>query len=207
MRRSLLVTSAVNSVLLKSPRPLDAAVACAGLVTGFLTPLILNFIGNYFDPSGFRGAPGLHYACGGVPFALLIIAMARAAGQVAWWRALALGAATLIAMSTAIILSANTNVALGDIAEPARDLVSGPIGGFVGSGLMALAAALLRIGSGNLVRWLPLVVVGTLLGLLLAVDIWLNSDNVWVIFPVWQASVALIFLRTVQRGQPTGIGV
>ena len=195
------MTSAVNAGWLKSPRPLDAAVVCAGLVTGFLTPLILNFIGNYFDPSGFRGAPGVHYACGGVPFASLVIAMARLAGQAAWWRALALGAATLVAMSTAIILSANTNMALGDIEQPGRDLVSGPVGGLIGSGLMVLAAALLRVGPPNLLRWLPLVVVGTLLGLLLALDFWLNSDNVWVIFPVWQASIALIFLRTVRRSR------
>jgi hypothetical protein len=200
----LIVTSAVNALLLKSPRPLDAAVACAGLVTGFLTPLILNFVGTYIDHGGFRGAPGVHYASGGIPFALLVVAIARFAGEVAWWRAVALGFATLVAMSTAIILSANTNNALGDIREPLRDLVSGPVGGVVGSGLMVLAAALLGVGPANLMRWLPLVAVGAVLGVVMVFDFWRDADNVWALFPVWQASVALVFLRTVQRWRATG---
>lgn len=192
------MTSAVNAVLLKSPRISDAAVVFAGLVTGFLTPLILNFVGNFFDPGGFRGGPGLHYASGGVPFALLIIAIARSTAEISWWRVLALGVATLVAMSCAITLSANTHAALGNIAEPFRELVGGPVGGVVGSGLMALAAGLLRVGPVNPVRWLPMVAVGTVLGVVLVLDIWLDSDNVWVIFPIWQASVALVFLRTLQ---------
>ena len=193
------MTSAVNVLWRKSPRIADVAVVCTGLVTGFLTPLILNFVGTYIDHGGFRGAPGLHYASGGVPFALLIVAIARFTGAVAWWRAVALGIATLVAMSTAVILSANTNAALGNIAEPARELVGGPVGGVVGISLMALAAVLLRVGPANLVRWLPLVVVGTVLGAVMVLDVWLDAENVWATFPVWQASVALVFLRTVQR--------
>jgi hypothetical protein len=43
-----------------------------------------------------------------------------------------------------------------------------------------------------------MVFVGTGLGALLALDVWLHSENVWVLFPVWQASVALVLLRTLQ---------
>jgi hypothetical protein len=192
------MTTAVTVSSLKSPRAVDAAIVCCGLLTGFLTPLILNYIDSLDYPREFHGVT---LAISAVPFGLLIVVIARIAAEVSWLRASALGLATLVAASVAITLSANTNAALGDIAEPGRELIGGPVGGVVGSGLMALAALLLRIGPRNPVRWLPIVLVGTVLGALLALDIWLHSENVWVLFPVWQASVALIFLRTLQRAK------
>ncbi len=42
---------------------------------------------------------------------------------------------------------------------------------------------------------------GTGLGLLLALDVQLNSENVWMLFPVWQASIAWIFFRTLQNAK------
>jgi hypothetical protein len=195
------VTSAVSAPILKSTRLLEATIAVCGLLSGFLTPLILNYIDSLYSPRGFGN--GLVLAIGGVPFALLVVVIARIAADVSWLRAAALGIATTVATSVSITLSANTNAALGSIAEPTRELIGGPVGGVVGSGLMALAAMLLRIGPRHPARWRALVLVGTVLGALLAVDIWLDSENVWVIFPVWQASIALIFFRALQSARAT----
>jgi hypothetical protein len=193
------VTSAVSASFLKSPRVLDAGVVFCGLLTGFLTPLVLNDIDRLYAPYGFGGSSGLVFAIGGIPFAVLIALIASIAAETVWWRAIALLVATLVATSVAITLSAHANAALSFVAEPQRELIGGPIGGVVGSGLIALAAALLGIGPRQPARWLPMVLVGTVLGLLLAVDVWLDSENIWVIFPVWQAAVALMFLRTLRN--------
>jgi hypothetical protein len=198
MRWSRNVTSAVSATLFKSPRLLDAAIALCGLLSGFLTPLILNYIDSLYQPRGFSGGNGIVLAVGGLPFALLIVVIARIAADVSWLRAAALGIATMVATSVSITLSADTNAALGSIAEPARELIGGPVGGVIGSSLMALGAMLLRIGPRHPLRWWVLVLAGTVLGALLAVDVWLDSENVWVIFPVWQASTALIFFRTLR---------
>ena len=195
------MTSAVNVSFLKSPRGLDAAIVGCGLLTGFLTPLILNYIDSLDYPRGFSGSHGVALAISAVPYGLLIAVIARIAAEAGWLRAGALGLATLVAASVAITLSANTNAALDNIAEPGRELIGGPVGGVIGSGLMALAAVLLRIGPRNPARWLPMVLVGTVLGAVLALDVWLHSENVWVLFPVWQASVALVFLRTLQNAK------
>ncbi len=197
------MTCIVSVLPAKSPRMRDTAVIAAGILTGLLTPTILDFVGDSFYPHGFAGSPGMVYASGGIPYAVLIASIARLTARVERWRALAFGVATLVAMSTAIVLSANTNGALAHIAEPRRELVGGPVGGLVGSGLMALAAGLLRIGPKNPARWSALVVVGTALGALLALDDWLGSEKVWVTFPVWQASTALIILRTLQNARAT----
>jgi hypothetical protein len=203
IRRSGIVTSAVSAPFLKSPRILEAAIAVCGLLSGFLTPLILNCIDSVYYPRGFCDGNGIVLAIGGAPFALLIAVIARIAADVSWLRAAALGVATMAATSASITLSANTNAALGSIGGPARELIGGPVGGVIGSGLMALAAMLLRIGPRHPARWWAFVLVGTVLGALLAVDVWLDSENVWVIFPVWQASIALIFFRTLQSARAT----
>ena len=190
------MTSAPRATLARSPRVLDAAAIVCGLLTGFLTPLILNYLD---DLGGFRVAYGSALALGGVPFAALVVIIARVAADTGWLRAGALGVLTMVATLVSITLSADTNAALGSIAEPARELIGGPVGGVIGSGLMALAAMVLRIGPRHAVKWLPMVAAGTVLGTLLALDVWLNSGNVWVLFPVWQASIAWILFRTLQN--------
>ena len=195
------MTSAVRAPSFKSPHLLDAAIAFCGLLSGFLTPLIPNYIDSLYQPRGFSGGNGIVLAIGGLPFALLIVVIARIAADVSWLRAAALGIATMVATSVSITVSANTNAALGSIAEPTRELIGGPVGGVIGSGMVALAGSLLRIGPRHPARWWMLVLVGTVLGALLAVDVWLDSENVWVLFPVWQASIALIFFRTLRNAR------
>ena len=192
------MTSALSGTLARSPRALDAAVIVCGALTGFLTPLILNYLDGL---GGFRVAYGSALALGGVPFAALVVILARVAAHVGWLRASVLGVLTMVATLVSITLSADTNAALGAIAEPARELIGGPVGGVIGSGLMALAAMVLRIGPRRAASWLLMVAAGTVLGTLLAPDVWLSSENVWVLFPVWQASIAWILLRTLQNAR------
>jgi predicted membrane protein len=106
---------------------------------------------------------------------------------------------TLLAFDAAISVAANVSLALSGRMDPVQDVLGGLAGGLVGSGLMALAALVLRVGSRRMLRWLPLVAVGTVLGMLLAVDSYLHSDNVWVLFPAWQAAVAFILMRTLRK--------
>jgi hypothetical protein len=196
--RSSTVISTVSAPVAKSSRRLEVAIVLCGLLTGFLTAPILNYIDSL---AGLNIAHGSALALGAVPFGVLVAIIARIAAAVGGLRASMFGILTLVIASVAITLSADTNAALGSIAEPQRELIGGPVGGVVGSGLMALAAIVLRIGPLHPIRWLPMVAVGTVLGLLLALDVWLDSQNVWVLFPVWQGSIALIFLRTLQNAK------
>jgi hypothetical protein len=181
-----------------SPRLLEGAIFAGGLVTGFLTPPVIDL----FDRLGrFRFSTDLSFVAGGVPFALLIMIIARSVASVGGVRTSALGVMTLIAAYASLTLTARTSLALGTIAEPLHSLLCGPVGGLIGSGLMTLAAVLLRIGPRHPVRWWAFVLVGTALGALLVIDLKLKSDEIWVLFPVWQASVALVFLRTVQNAR------
>jgi len=192
-----------NASFARSPRVADALVVCLGIVTGLLTPQILDATDRWFAPYGFTNAHGPVYAVGGIPFAILIGAITRLAGRIDWRRSIAFGASTLVIMVLAITAAANTADLVSNLPEPDRELIGGPGGGLVGSGLMAVAALLLRIGPRNILRWLPLVVVGTALGSLLAIDIWRDSEKVWVLFPVWQAGVALVTLHTLRRWRAT----
>ena len=72
-----------------------------------------------------------------------------------------------------------------------RNILSGLAGGFVGSAVMALGIALLPAGPRDAVRWLRMLLTGTLAGTLLALDNALNLDLTSFLYPVWQAAIAL----------------
>jgi hypothetical protein len=180
----------------KSRRFHAAAVIVAGLATGFLTPPIVNVADRLDLP---RGSGNLTLALGAAPFALLVVTIARRFTGADWWRAVVMGVVTVLAFDAAISVAANVSIALSGRMDPVQDVLGGLAGGLVGSGLMALAALVLRVGSRRVLWWLPLVAVGTVLGMLLAVDSYLHSDNVWVLFPAWQAGVALMLMRTLRK--------
>ena len=192
------MTSAVSASFFKSPAVVGALVIAAGLAAGLLTPQILNAVDSWFAPHGFTTSRGPVYAVGGIPFALLIGAIARLAARADWWRSIAFGLATMAIMAIAITMAANLAEVIANWPEPARDLLAGPGGGLVGAALMAVAAMLLGIGPRRGLHWLPLVVVGTVLGAALVFDAWRDSENLWVVFPAWQAGTALVVLRTLQ---------
>ena len=80
-------------------------------------------------------------------------------------------------------------------------MLSGLAGGFVGAGVMALAIALLPAGPRDAAAWMRMLLTGTLAGALMAVDSALDLDLTSVLYPVWQAAVAVRLAMVLQRGK------
>jgi hypothetical protein len=80
---------------------------------------------------------------------------------------------------------------VGDVAKALRNICAGLAGGFVGAGVMALGIGLLPAGARDPAAWLPMLVIGTVAGALLALDNALDLDLASILYPVWQAGVAV----------------
>ena len=52
-------------------------------------------------------------------------------------------------------------------------------------------AALLPAGPRKAASWMPMLVIGTVCGGLLALDTWLGLDRTSFLYPVWQAAVGV----------------
>jgi hypothetical protein len=68
---------------------------------------------------------------------------------------------------------------------------------------MALGISLLPAGPRDAVAWLPMVLTGTLAGALLALDNALDLDLTSLLYPVWQAGVAVGLATALQRTRLT----
>jgi hypothetical protein len=80
-----------------------------------------------------------------------------------------------------------------------RNILAGLAGGLVGAGVMALGIALLPAGPRKVAAWLPMLMTGAVAGTLLALDSALELDLTSVLYPVWQAAIAVrlaLALRT-----------
>jgi hypothetical protein len=88
---------------------------------------------------------------------------------------------------------------VGDVAKAVRNICAGLAGGFVGSGVMALGIGLLPAGPRGASAWLPVLVIGTIAGALLALDSALELDLTSFLYPVWQAGVAVTLAMALQR--------
>ena len=78
-------------------------------------------------------------------------------------------------------------------------------GGFV-SGLSGFGTALMALGIGFLpagpcaaAAWWPMLITGTLAGTLLALDNALGLDRTSVLYPAWQAAVAVRLTMVLRR--------
>ena len=80
-----------------------------------------------------------------------------------------------------------------------RNILTGLAGGFVGAGVMALGIALLPAGPRDAATWLRMLLTGTLAGALMAADSALDLDLTSVLYPVWQAAVAVRLAMVLQR--------
>ncbi len=79
------------------------------------------------------------------------------------------------------------------------NILAGFAGGLVGTGVMALVIARLPAGLRNAALWMRMLLTGTLAGALMAVDSALDLDLTSVLYPVWQAAVALRLAMVLQR--------
>jgi hypothetical protein len=171
-------------------------IAAAGILTGLLTPLLPTLIDKIV------GAPGdFRIALVAVPFAVLVFVLVRRLSSNPWWAALAAAVVTMVAFVCAVRAAIWIDGQVGDVAKALRNICAGLAGGFVGSAVMVLGICLLPAGPRDVAAWLPMLVIGTIAGALLALDSALELDLTSVLYPVWQAGVAVGLAMALQRRQ------
>jgi hypothetical protein len=169
-------------------------IAAAGVLTGILTPLFQPLIDRI------AGTPGdFRIALLALPFAILVAVLVRRLSSNPWWAALAAAVVTMIAFVCAVNAAIWIDGQVGDVAKAVRNSCAGLAGGFIGSGVMALGIGLLPAGPRDPAAWLPMLVIGTAAGALLALDNALDLDLASVLYPVWQAGVAVGLAMALQR--------
>jgi hypothetical protein len=169
-------------------------ISAAGILTGLSTPLLPTLIDKLL------GAPGdLRIALVAVPFAVLVAILVRRLSLNPWWAGVAAAVMTMVAFVCAVNAAIWIDGQVGDVAKAVRNICAGLAGGFVGSGVMALGIGLLPAGPRDASAWRPMLVIGTIAGALLAVDSALELDLTSVLYPVWQAGVAVTLAMALQR--------
>jgi hypothetical protein len=169
-------------------------IAAAGILTGLLTPLLPTLIDKLV------GAPGdLRIALVAVPFAILVGILVRRLTLNPWWAAVAAAVVTMVAFVCAVNAAIWIDGQVGDVAKAVRNICAGLAGGFVGAAVMALGIGLLPAGPRDASAWLPMLMIGTVAGALLALDSALELDLTSALYPVWQAGVAVTLAMALQR--------
>ena len=170
--------------------------AAGGLVTGILTPLLPQIIDKI------SGAPGdFRIALVAVPFAILVLFLVKRFSANPWWAAVTAAVVTMIAFVCAVNAAIFIDGQVAGAAKALRNILAGLAGGFTGAGIMALGFGLLPAGPRDVVAWLQMLVTGTIAGALLALDSALELDLTSVLYPVWQAAVAVRLAMVLQRGR------
>ena len=126
-----------------------------------------------------------------VPFAVLVFVVVRRLSANPVWAALIAAVVTMIAFVSAVNAAIFIDGQADGAAKMMRNILAGLAGGFIGAGVMALGIALLPAGPRDAVAWLRMLLTGTLAGALLALDNALDLDLTSVLYPVWQAAVAV----------------
>jgi hypothetical protein len=169
-------------------------VAAGGILTGLLTPLLptlIDWIGG--TPGDFR------IALVAAPFAILVFILVRRCSANPWWAALLAAIVTMIAFVCAVNAAIFIDGQAGDAGKALRNVLAGLAGGFTGAVIMALGTGLLPAGPRDAAAWLPMLATGTLAGALLALDNALDLDLTSVLYPVWQAAVAVGLTMALRR--------
>jgi hypothetical protein len=161
-------------------------VATGGVISGILTPLLPTLIDQIV------GLPGqLRISLIAVPFAVLVFILVRRFSANPLWAAGLAAIITMIAFVCAVNAAIFIEGQTAGAATVMRYLLAGLTGGLVGTAVMALGIALLPAGPRNAAAWWPMLITGTLAGTLLALDNALGLDRTSLLYPVWQAAVAL----------------
>jgi hypothetical protein len=171
-------------------------IAAGGVLTGIVTPLLPPLIGNI------TGVPGyFRIALVAVPFAILVFVVVRRLSANPRWAALPAAIVTMIAFVCAVNAAIFIDGQAGDANKVVRNILAGLAGGFTGAAIMALGISLLPSGPRDPVAWLPMLIAGTLAGALLALDNALDLDLTSVLYPVWQAGVAVGLATALRRAK------
>ena len=169
-------------------------IAAGGLLSGLLTPLTPQLIDGIVGGSG-----NLRMALVAVPFAVLVFFVVRRCSANPVWAALIASIVTMIAFVCAVNAAIFIDAQAYGAAKVMRNILAGLAGGFVGAGIMALAIALLPAGPRDAALWMRMLLTGTLAGALMAADSALDLDLTSVLYPVWQAAVAVRLAIVLQR--------
>ena len=173
-------------------------VAAGGILTGIVTPLLPTLI----DRIG--GTPGdFRIALAAVPFAVLVLIAVRRYSVNPWWAALLAAIVTMIAFVCAVNAAIFIDGQAGEAGKTLRNVLAGLAGGFTGAVVMVLGIGLLPAGPRVAAAWLPMLAIGTLAGALLALDNALDLDLTSVLYPVWQAGVAVALAMGLRRTRPS----
>jgi hypothetical protein len=169
-------------------------IAAGGVLTGVVTPLLPPVI----DKIG--GSPGdFRIALVAIPFAVLVLVLVRRCSANPWWAALAAAIVTMIAFVAAVNAAIWIDGQADGAVRGLRNILSGLAGGFTGATVMALGIGLLPSGPRDVAAWLPMLVIGTVAGALMALDNALDLDLASVLYPVWQAGVAIGLAMALRR--------
>jgi hypothetical protein len=183
-----------GTISLRQTRNSLPKIAAAGVLTGIITPLLPTLIDKLVRaPGDFR------LALVAVPFAILVGILVRRLTLNPRWAAVAAAVFTMAAFVCAVNVAIWIDGQVGDVAKAVRNIGAGLAGGLIGSGVMALGIGLLPAGPREPAAWLPILVIGTVAGALLAVDSALELDLTSVLYPVWQAGVAIGLATALQR--------
>jgi len=172
-------------------------VAAGGVLSGVLTPLFVPLIDKI------NGSPGdFRIALVAIPFAVLVLILVRRCSANPWWAAPAVAIVTMIAFVCAVNVAIWIDGQADDASKTLRNVLTGFGGGFTGATIMALGISLLPAGPRDVVAWLPMLVIGTIAGALLALDNALDLDLTSLLYPVWQAGVAVGLTLALRRTRP-----
>jgi hypothetical protein len=182
----------------ETPRNGLLMAAAGGLVSGILTPLLPTLVDRI------AGLPGqLRISLIAVPFAVLVFILVRRFSANPWWAAALAAVVTMIAFVCAVNAAIFIDGQAAGAASVMRHLLAGLTGGLVGSAVMAIGIGLLPAGPRQAAARWPMLMTGTLAGTLLALDNALGLHHASVLYPVWQAGVAM---RLTQALRPTRPG-
>jgi hypothetical protein len=161
-------------------------IAIGGFVSGILTPLAPLLVDKL------TGAPGMfRLALVAVPFAVLVFVVVRRCSANPVWAALVAAIVTMIAFVCAVNAAVFIDGQADGASKMMRNILAGLSGGLVGTAVMALGIAFLPAGPRKAAAWWPMLMTGAVFGPLLALDSALGLDQTSVLYPVWQAAVAL----------------
>jgi hypothetical protein len=185
-----------QAIAADTPRNDWLKIAAGGVLSGILTPLAPLLTDRI------SGAPGdLRIALVALPFAVLVYFVVRRCSANPNWAALLAAIVTMIAFVCAVNAAVFIDGQASGAAKVMRNILAGLAGGLVGTAIMALGIALLPAGPRKVAAWLPMLMTGAVAGTLLALDSALELDLTSVLYPVWQAAIAVrlaLALRTKQ---------
>jgi hypothetical protein len=172
----------------------NSTALAGGLLSGILTPLLPPLIDRI------NGTPGdFRIALVAIPFAVLVLILVRRFSANPWWAALTAAAVTVVAFVCAVNAAIWIDGQAGGAAKALRNILAGWAGGFTGAAIMAFGISVLPSGPRDVAAWLPMLVIGTLAGALLALDNALDFDLTSSLYPVWQAGVAVGLTMALRR--------